>query len=108
AHTSAGAARSPVVYAPVLAAGSGQIRTAIRVLLRRLLIHIAAEAWRVRDVHVAVLELGTARNHFAGHVGEETHLLDAEVGNGDVDVNVRGMGWRADVARTVPGCPHLE
>src|SRR5437660_7330961 len=39
-----GAAGSPVVYAPVLAAGSGQIRTAIRVLLRRLLIHIAAQA----------------------------------------------------------------
>src|SRR5262249_34612655 len=75
--------------------GDGELRG-------QLLVQVDAQAGLVVGPVVAVLQGRAAGEDLLLRRGELARLLDAEVGGGQVEVDVGGVADRRDVPRTVP------
>lgn len=71
-------------------------------------VHIDTEARFVVGPVVAVFERGTAGEGVLLGLGELAGFLNAEVGRGEVEVDVGGVADGGDVAGAVPGGPDAE
>ena len=59
-------------------------------------------------VQISALDFRCAREHFAQAVAELVLFLDAEVEDGEVEVQIHGVPDRRHVAGAVPGRAHSE
>src|SRR2546422_1480186 len=65
-------------------------------------VEVDAEARMVVGVVIAVLQFGAAGEDVLFRLREDARLLHAKVGRGEIEMHVRRMADRRDIARTVP------
>src|SRR4030095_9645257 len=77
-------------------------------LFRGRLIDVHAPAWRLINGRIAVLHGGTAFENLQYRLVKRRKLLDAEVGNGQIKMNIGGLADGTQIARPMPGRAHVK
>src|SRR4051812_15554827 len=97
----------PIPHRPIELAADGKIRTLVRKLRGKRLVEIDPVAWRFRGMEISIREAIPMWKHVE-RGGRVRHvLLDAEVRDGNVEVERRAHRDRREVCRTVTAHLHV-